>query len=160
VAYDVIVAGAGSAGCVAAARLTADERWSVLVVEAGPDYPTVADLPDDIADASLPTLSHDWGFAAEPDALGRSVPLPRGRLVGGCSATNAGFAVRGWPADYDGWAARGNPGWSFAELLPVFRAVEADAPQCACWPADERRADAPGPGPRPARPDDPGGHGG
>jgi len=126
-AYDVIVAGAGSAGCVAAARLSADERCRVLLIEAGPDYPAVTDLPADIADASMPALSHDWGFVADPDTLGRSVALPRGRLVGGCSATNAGFAVRGWPADYDGWAALGNPGWSFAELLPVFRAVEADA---------------------------------
>jgi len=133
VAYDVIVVGAGSAGCVAAARLTAGGRCRVLLVEAGPDYPSVADLPDDIADASMPAMSHDWGFVAEPDALGRSVSLPRGRLVGGCSATNAGFAVRGWPADYDGWAALGNPGWSFAELLPVFRAVEADADFGGDW---------------------------
>ena len=124
--YDVLVLGGGTAGCVLAARLSADPGRRVLLVEAGPDWPTAADLPADIADGSTPTTEHDWGFVSEPDERGRSTPLPRGRLVGGCSATNAGFALRGWPADYDGWAARGNPGWSFPELLPLFRAVEAD----------------------------------
>ena len=130
--YDVIVAGGGSAGCVAAARLSADDRCRVLLLEAGPDYPAAGDLPADVADGSMPATSHDWGFIAEPDERGRSVPLLRGRLMGGCSATNACFAVRGWPQDCDQWAARGNPGWSFADLLPVFRAVESDAP---AWPA-------------------------
>ena len=97
VGYDVIVAGGGSAGCVAAARLSADDRCRVLLLEAGPDYPAAGDLPADIADGSMPATSHDWGFLAEPDELGRSVPLPRGRLMGGCSATNACFALRGWP---------------------------------------------------------------
>lgn len=114
--YDVIVAGGGSAGCVAAARLSGDERRSVLLVEAGPDYPAIADLPADIADGSMPAASHDWGFASEPDELGNTIPLPRGRVIGGCSATNACFALRGWPQDYDQWAALGNPGWSLADL--------------------------------------------
>ena len=125
--YDVIVAGGGSAGCVAAARLSTDDRCRVLLLEAGPDYPAAGDLPADIADGSMPTTSHDWGFKSEPDERGRSIPLPRGRLMGGCSATNACFALRGWPQDYDQWVAMGNPGWSFAELLPVFRAIESDA---------------------------------
>jgi choline dehydrogenase len=133
VGYDVIVVGAGSAGCVAAARLSADDRCRVLLLEAGPDYPAAGDLPADIADATMPTTSHDWGFMSEPDERGRSIPLPRGRLIGGCSATNACFALRGWPQDYDQWAARGNLGWSFADLLPVFRALESDAQFGGHW---------------------------
>jgi choline dehydrogenase len=118
---------------VVAARLSADERCGVLLLEAGPDYPAVADLPADIAAGSMPTTSHDWGFVSEPDELGHSIPLPRGRLIGGCSATNACFALRGWPQDYDQWAARGNPGWSFADLLPAFRAIECDADFGGAW---------------------------
>ena len=72
-------------------------------------------------------MSHDWGVASDPDSLGRSIPLPRGRLVGGCSATNACFATRGWPENYDEWASLGNPGWSFADVRPVFEAIESDA---------------------------------
>jgi len=88
-----------------------------VLVEAGPDYPSTAALPADLADGSLPASSHDWGLRAEPGAM----DLPRARVVGGCSATNAGFWLRGWPADY-AWAT----GWTFDELLPLFRSVEAD----------------------------------
>ena len=84
VVSDVVVVGAGSAGCVLAARLSAGGDRSVVLIEAGPDYPSVADLPADIADGSGPTLSHDWNFAAEPDGTertGRAAPgSPRRRL--------------------------------------------------------------------------------
>lgn len=131
--YDVIVVGAGSAGCVLAARLSEDRRRSVLLLEAGPDYPDVASLPAEIASGYMPAFTHDWGYISEPFASGRTVNANRGRLVGGCSATNGTAAVRGHSRDYDDWAARGNPGWSFAEVLPFFRRLERDLDFATAW---------------------------
>ncbi|MFW6009955.1 MAG: GMC family oxidoreductase, partial [Actinomycetota bacterium] len=129
--YDVVVIGAGSAGCVLSARLSEDPSCEVLLVEAGPDYSTREQLPLDIADGGrLPSdrsSSHDWGWSSVPGATGVSpVPLPRGWLVGGSSAVNGTFALRGAPEDYDAWEAAGNPGWSFAEVLEEFRCLETD----------------------------------
>ena len=123
--HDIVVVGAGSAGCVLAAQL-ARRGASVLLLEAGPDYPSVSDLPPEIADARMPAFTHDWGYKSAPGRVGRELPLPRGRLVGGCSATNGCFALRGSPADYDRWAAIGSEGWSFAECLPYFCMIETD----------------------------------
>lgn len=125
--YDAVVVGAGSAGCVLAGRLSAGQARRVLLVEAGPDYADPGTLPADLRDARLPTYSHDWGYHAEETVLGRRIGQPRGRVTGGCSATNAAVALRGQAGDYDAWADGGNPGWSAAEVLPFFRALEADA---------------------------------
>ena len=123
-AFDVIVIGGGAAGCVIARRLAESSDRSVALVEAGPD---VGDgTPADWRDGwRLPTVP-DWGFESEPDGAGATSRLRRGRLVGGTSWLTR-FAVRGAAADFDGWAARGNPGWSFDDVLPTFRRLEADA---------------------------------
>jgi len=126
---DTIIVGAGAAGCVLAARLSEDPRHQVLLVEAGPDYPTVEQLPDELRDGWRSAGTHDWSFADEVTGA----PVARAKVVGGCSATNGTVALRGPAGDYDRWAKLGNPGWSFADLLPAFRRVEDDLDFADQW---------------------------
>ncbi len=120
----MLVVGGGAAGCVVATRLSEDPSCRVVLIEAGPDLRESP--PDDVRLGWQPTRSFDWGYTSEPDEAGVTRALPRGRLLGGCSSTNATFALRGSPADYDGWASSGNPGWSFSDVLPSFTRLERD----------------------------------
>ena len=130
--YDVIVIGGGSAGCVLATRLTEDANRSVLLLEAGPEYTSMEQYPDDLKygynqTASAVNAPHNWSFVGTPTPqLGDSMPVPRGKVVGGSSAINGQVFLRGVPEDYDGWAAMGNEEWSFLKCLPYFRKLETD----------------------------------
>jgi choline dehydrogenase len=121
---EIVVVGAGAAGCVAARRTAESARARVLLLEAGPDLRREA--PPDLRDGwRLPSLP-EWGFESEPDDNGTTTKLRRSRLLGGTSWLTR-FAVRGAAADFDAWAAQGNPGWAFEDVLPAFRRLEADA---------------------------------
>ena len=113
--FDVVIVGAGPAGCVLALRLTEDPGRTVALLEAGPDYgPDPGAWPADLRDPmGIWPDSHPWGYLHGGRADDRPLPLPRAQVVGGSSTINACLWLRGSAVDYDGWAILGNSGWSF-----------------------------------------------
>jgi choline dehydrogenase len=126
--YDYIIVGAGTAGCVLANRLSADAANKVLVLEAGGDERSASvAMPLAWFKAFMdPKLG--WGYATEPEPYcdGRSLMVPRGKLIGGCSSINGMMYSRGHAADYDRWERGGLPGWGYADVLPYFKVSEAN----------------------------------
>ncbi len=124
--YDYIIVGAGSAGCILANRLTADGRFSVCLLEAGPaDWSPYIHIPAGFI-KTLVNPKLNWLYEAEPSAGtgGRRTPVPRGKTLGGSSSINGHIYNRGSRHDFDSWAQRGNLGWGYADVLPYFRRCE------------------------------------
>jgi choline dehydrogenase len=124
--FDYVIVGAGSAGCVLADKLSADGRSTVAILEAGgTDRRFWIQIPLGYG-RTFYDRSVNWSYAAEPDPGlgGNSDYWPRGKVLGGSGSINAMVWIRGDARDYDEWAAEGNPGWSYADVLPVFKAME------------------------------------
>ncbi len=124
--YDYIIVGAGSAGCVLANRLSADPTLRVLLLEAGPDDTSpFIHMPFGVL-ALMQSRKHNWLYDTVPqqNLAGRRLFWPRGKTLGGSSSVNAMVYMRGHRSDYDHWAALGNKGWSYDELLPLFKQLE------------------------------------
>lgn len=138
---DYVVVGAGTAGCVLAARLAVDPHVRVALLERGgmdtnpaiwaPDLPSMFSLWN-------PQGAEDWGYRTtpQPGLGGRTVDIARGRVLGGCSAVNAMIYIRGHRRDFDGWAALGNAGWSYDEVLPYFKKSEKYHGPLSPWHGD------------------------
>jgi choline dehydrogenase-like flavoprotein len=125
--YDYVIVGAGSAGCVLANRLSADPGTRVLLLEAGgSDRNVNIRIPAGFPKQFRSKL--DWGYESEPEPnlIGRSMFLPRGKSLGGSSSMNAMIYMRGHRVDYDTWAERGASGWSYPEVLPYFKRAEGN----------------------------------
>jgi choline dehydrogenase len=129
--YDVVIVGGGAAGCVLASRLAANARASVLLLEAGPDYPDPAQLPEEIRFghtrfAEAQDSKHNWALRGTITAEQGEIHVAQGKVIGGGSSINGQAMQRGFPEDFDSWAALGNDEWSYEKVLPYFRKSERD----------------------------------
>jgi choline dehydrogenase len=140
--FDYVIVGAGAAGCVLTNRLVADGTHTVCLIEAGPpDNSIFLRIPAGVYRASS-SPNYAWPFETEPSpaTANRSIPIPQGKTLGGSTAINGMNYNRGCSDDFDGWAQRGNSGWSYADVLPYFKRTER-----RIGPRDARYRGADGP---------------
>jgi len=129
--YDVIVVGGGSAGSVVAARMAEDPDTTVLLLEAGTDYPDLANLPEDILNGHTRTAEderseHNWALRGTITEEQGEIHVAQGKVIGGGGSINGQVFLRGIPQDFDDWASWGNEEWSYTKVLPYFRKAETD----------------------------------
>ena len=133
--YDHLIIGAGSAGAVLAARLSEDPKKSILLIEAGPDFTSIDALPSEIKYAwfsdsagnlGVKTDSYNWGFTGKATDEAPNIEVPRGKIIGGSSSTNAQGFIRAIPEDFAEWVSFGNDTWTYKNALKYYKKLETD----------------------------------